>query len=153
MTLVLAFALALVAAEEPQSVEQKILYTALDEVRRAEAFYRRFQEEGGKIVPFSWVVRQERRHEKRLLKLIAKLGYPQPKQMWKAEDIKIPGELVEACSQAVSHELRQAAIYEQGSQTLRVGRSKTQLRRLARRTRYKHLPRFEACIQREGRRK
>lgn len=130
-----------------EEMTKQILQTAIDDVRRSEAFYRLVADSHDRRQPFKQVARQKRRHEKKLIKLSEKLGVPVPPVQWKEDDIKVPELRVEACSQAISHELRNVAIYEKALELWGAKKGLTVWNDLHRKTRYKHLPIFEGCVR------
>jgi hypothetical protein len=132
---------------DPATVRQQVIDTALDDVRRSEAFYRLVAEQHERRQPFKSVARQKRKQAKKLIKLAKKLGLRVPPVQWREEDIKIPPSRVEACSQAVSHELRNVAIYEKAMELWGPGKGAALWPNLHRKARYKHLPVFEGCVR------
>ncbi len=129
---------------------QEVLQTAIDDVRRSQAFYRLVAERHERRQPFKSVARQKRRHEKQLEKLFEKYALEVPPVQWKEEDIKVPSSRVEACSQAISHELRNVAIYEKALEVWGARKGRELFSRLHRKARYKHLPMFEGCVRHAG---
>ncbi len=135
------------AASAEESMIELVLQTAIDDVRRSEAFYRLVAEKHDRRQPFKSVARQKRRHEQKLIKLSEKLGVAVPPVQWDEEDIKVPQTRVEACSQAVSHELRNVAIYEKAMEIWGTKRGRGMWPELHRKARFKHLPVFEGCVR------
>jgi hypothetical protein len=149
------FVLTLVGKQAPPSeyempkdeMIKQIVQTAIDDVRRSEAFYRIVAEKHDRRQPFKSIARQKRRHEKKLVKLSEKLELPVPPIQWREEDIKIPESRVEACSQAISHELRNVAIYEKAMEVWGAKKGRALWPELHRKARFKHLPVFEGCVR------
>lgn len=134
------------APEPPAKLElQQILHTSLDDVRRTIAYYEKVVASHDKRYPFRWVLRQKRRQERRILRLHARHELKVTKPQWSPDQIRVPPERVAACSKAVEHELRNAAIYERALERLS-GSTRSVFWRLHRRTRYKHLTAFERCV-------
>ncbi len=92
--------------------EKRTLWTAVDDVRRSLALYQAVLRVQPKLRPFPRVLRQKRRHLKRLLKRSAARGHGVPPVLWDATQIKVPPGRKAACARAVDQELRNAAIYE-----------------------------------------
>jgi rubrerythrin len=139
-----------IALAEPAAADEiakTAILTAVDDVRRAETFYRRVADAHDRTAPFRGVARQKRRHEARLLRLAEKLGIEVGPAQWKEADVKVPPLRVEACSQAISHELRNVAIYEKALEIWGTRRGRAVWAALHRRARYKHLPLFEGCVR------
>jgi rubrerythrin len=116
-------------------------------VRRSEAFYRKVAAVHDRRQPFKSIARHKRKHAERLIALAEKLGLRVPPVQWREEDIAVPASRVEACSQAVSHELRNVAIYEKAMEAWGAGRGSALWSTLHRKARYKHLPVFEGCVR------
>lgn len=131
---------------EEEMIKQ-IIQTAIDDVRRSEAFYRLVSEQHDRRQPFKSIARQKRRHEKKLVKLSGKLEIEVPPVQWREDDIKVPESRVEACSQAISHELRNVAIYEKAMEVWGAKRGRALWPELHRKARFKHLPIFEGCVR------
>ena len=147
MLSVTALFLTLVASDPMVALERRqILHAALDDVRRSEAYYRKVIASHEKRRPFVWVLRQKRRHERRILRLFGRHELSVPDPQWTEDQIRVPTQRVGACSQAVQHELRNAAIYERAIQRLK-GRAHNVFWRLHQRVRYKHLTAFERCVR------
>lgn len=143
MIVVLAAVLAIPA---PASLEKQALWTAIDDLRRTIVMLDAMIEVQPKRRPFSWVVRQKRRHEKRLVAITTKLGHGDPPVSWKADDFVAPQGRAEGCAQAKRQELRNAAIYETALRVVKAARARAHLRRMLQKTRYRHLVVFEVCI-------
>lgn len=132
---------------DEREIRQQVVDTALDDVRRSEAFYRLVAAQHDRRQPFKSIARHKRQHAKKLIRLAEKLELAIPPVQWREEDIKVPASRVEACSQAVSHELRNVAIYEKAMEVWGPGRGAGLWPVLHRKARYKHLPVFEGCVR------
>ncbi len=131
------------------NVLQTALDTAVDDIRRSLAMYEGYVANHGRVRPFPWIIRQKRRQERQLVRLADKRGLSVPPVLWDAKSVRVPGQRVEACSQAINHELRNVAIYERALE-LWSGYGSGLFRRLRTRARHKHLPAFERCVRWEN---
>jgi hypothetical protein len=139
--------LAPVHARADEREQTEVVRTAIDDLRRSRALYGNVVNSLGHKPPFSWVDRQKEKMEAKLLKLAAKLSIDVPPPLWKAEDVPTPKDRDEACSFAVTQELRNVAIAERALEAFDGGKGRRMFKRIHRRTRHKHLRAFERCIE------
>ncbi|HET6584668.1 MAG TPA: hypothetical protein VFG69_14515, partial [Nannocystaceae bacterium] len=130
----------------PPSREKVALWTAIDDLRRTIVMLDAMIAVQPKRRPFSWVVRQKRRHERRLVTITNTLGHGDPPVLWQAEQFVAPRDRAEGCAAAKRQELRNAAIYETALGEVKSPRARAHLRRMLQKTRYRHLVVFEVCI-------
>ena len=130
----------------PPPPEKQALWTAIDDLRRTIVMLDAMLAVQPKRRPFSWVSRQKKRHEQRLVKITKKLGYGEPPVLWRADQFVPPRSRAEGCAQAKRQELRNAAIYETSLGVVKAPSARAHLRRMLQKTRYRHLVTFEACI-------
>jgi hypothetical protein len=129
--------------------EQQALWTAIDDLRRTEVLYEAVlaHHEKRKLRPFPRILREKRRHEKRLVKLAIKRGYGDPPVLWDRGDVSAPADRKAACARAVDQELRNAAIYETAMALPLSPAVMRAFRALHRRVRNHSLLNFEACVR------
>ncbi|MBC8067497.1 MAG: hypothetical protein IAG13_04115 [Deltaproteobacteria bacterium] len=144
-----ALGLLVMLGSPPSGGEREALWTALDDLRRTEALYRAVLAHPGnhKLRPFHRILREKRRHERRLVKLTLKRGYADPPVLWDRRDVEAPGDRTAACARAVDQELRNAAIYETAMALPLAPRVMRAMRAIHRRVRNRHIPSFEACVK------
>ncbi len=86
---------------------------ALDDERKAIAFYARVMEVHGERVPFAHIINAERRHEAALLAQYQRLGLEPPADRWAGHAFEVPATFAEACDQSIVAEVRNGAMYDE----------------------------------------
>jgi protein tyrosine phosphatase (PTP) superfamily phosphohydrolase (DUF442 family)/rubrerythrin len=119
------------------------LRAALDDERRAQAFYRAIMNEFGERRPFSAVINAERRHEEHLLALFATYELPAPANKWSAAGFEAPETFEQACRLAVEFELENVAMYDEFLSYISEDDILSTMSRLRRASLERHLPAFE----------
>ncbi len=146
MTTIVALLSCALAGPAAPSREKEALWTAIDDLRRTIVMYDAVLAKQDKRRPFSWVVRQKRRHVKKLVAITTKLGHGDPPVLWDGTQFLAPTDRVEACAGAKRQELRNIAIYETALGVVNAPSARAHLRRMLQKTRYRQLVAFEACI-------
>ena len=136
-------------AGPPSGGEQQALWTAIDDLRRSEVLYEAVlaHPRKRKLRPFPRILREKKRHEKRLVKLALERGYGDPPVLWDRGDVSAPADRKAACARAVDQELRNAAIYETAMALPLSPAVMHAFRAIHRRVRNRHIPNFEACVR------
>jgi hypothetical protein len=138
-------AMGLLLSASPEVPERRALWTAIDDLRRTIVMYEGAVATQSRPRPFTWVLRQKRRHLRRLVAITVDLGHGDPPVLWDRREFVAPRKRAAACAQAVGQELRNAAIAETALAVVSAARARALLRRMLRKTRYKHLVAFEGC--------
>jgi hypothetical protein len=98
--------------EDARSIAGEVLAKALDDERRAIAFYEAVIERFGDRTPFSNIVHAERRHAAALLEQYARLEIDPPPDRWQTHKFSVPPTFQEACDMAEISEIKNAAMYD-----------------------------------------
>jgi len=143
----LAAVMTFVLAVDPTAgtPEKRALWTAIDDLRRTVAMYEAILAVQPKVRPFPRVLRQKRRHLKRIVAVTVKLGHGDPPVLWDAREFVAPRERAGACAAAARQELRNVAIAETALGVVHAARARAVLAKLQRKARYRHLVAFESC--------
>jgi hypothetical protein len=88
------------------------ILSALDDERKAKAFYGAVLAKYGEIRPFSNIVNAEARHESALLALLAKYALEAPPDAWAARKVDVPATLQAALLGAIKIEQENVALYD-----------------------------------------
>ncbi len=102
------------AAGEPdaRAALKVALDEALDDERKAIAFYARVMAVHGERQPFANIINAERRHEAALLAQYQRLGLEPPADRWEGHAFEVPATFEGACDESVVAEVRNAAMYD-----------------------------------------
>lgn len=115
---------------------------ALDDERKAIAFYARVMAVHGERRPFANIINAERRHEAALLAQYQRLGLEPPADRWSGHTLEVPATIEEACDASVVAEVRNGSMYD----ALIGSVADEQVRRVFERLRWasveRHLPAF-----------
>ncbi|MFG0283580.1 MAG: DUF3365 domain-containing protein [Phycisphaerales bacterium JB039] len=122
---------------------QAALDTALDDERRAIAFYEAVMEQHGRVRPFANIVEAERRHEAALLAQYQRLGLTAPGDRWADATFAVPETLAECADLSVVAEVRNGRIYEELLETIDDEAVRLVFVRLRDASLQRHLPAFE----------
>jgi rubrerythrin len=86
---------------------------ALDDERRAIAFYDAVLERHGERMPFSNIIEAERRHAGALMRQYERLGLEPPADRWSDHPFRVPDSFAEACDMSVVAEIRNVRMYDE----------------------------------------
>ncbi len=126
----------------------KILLDALDDERKAEAFYEAVIAKFGPVRPFSNIVEAEQRHAAALERQLRRLGVPVPPNPWTGK-MGAPDALVEACERAIQGEIENIALYDRLIPLIDDPAVRQVMENLQAASRERHLPAFRRCLARE----
>lgn len=141
-------AVADVEARALDPATREALLAALDDERRAEAFYRAVIRRLGDIRPFTSIVRAEQRHQDLLLPLLVKYGVPIPPDPHDQAGFEVPATRSEACAIGVISERDNIALYDRLIPGIREEDIVSAFRILRAASADHHLPAFERCAGR-----
>ncbi len=88
------------------------LDTALDDERKAKAFYKAVMSKFGERRPFSNIVHAEQRHEDALLEQYDRLDLQVPEDRWTDHTFEIPDSFQETADMSIVAEIENVAIYD-----------------------------------------
>ena len=91
---------------------QKSILAALDDERKARAFYEAVIAKHGEIRPFSKIVEAEARHESALLSLVEKYDLKAPSDPWASRKMEVPESLPAAFREAIKIEQENVTMYD-----------------------------------------
>jgi hypothetical protein len=124
---------------------RKALLEALDDERKAKAFYQAVLGRYGQVRPFANIVEAEARHESALLSLLEKYGIQVPTDAWLSRKQDVPLTLVEACRSAINVERENVALYDRLLKTATQEAIRLVMNNLRSASHDQHLPAFERC--------
>lgn len=130
---------------------QDRLTEALDDEYKARATYRRVIERFGPVPPFDRIVEAEQRHVDALLSLFQAYRLPIPDDPWPAR-VTAPETVEMACLAAVAAERDNLEMYQRLLASTPERDVRLVLENLQAASRDRHLPAFERCVTRQGRR-
>ena len=129
---------------------QTLLVDALEDERKAEAFYSAVLAKFGPVRPFVNIVSAERRHAEAIERHLRRLGYPVPGNRWEGRG-QAPSSLAAACEQAVAGEVDNIALYDRLIPSIEDPAVRQLFENLQSASRENHLPAFRRCLERERR--
>jgi rubrerythrin len=88
------------------------LDTALNDERKAKAFYKAVMSKFGERRPFSNIVHAEQRHENALLAQYERLNLPVPEDRWETHTFEVPDSFQETADASIVAEIENVAIYD-----------------------------------------
>jgi len=88
------------------------LRAALDDERRAEAYYRAVMDRFGTRRPFSNIIEAEQRHQALLLARFESHGLEVPENRWESAKFDVPPTFADACASALEYEKENVAMYD-----------------------------------------
>jgi len=135
-----AGALAVWARGDAEDPCRSALNRALDDERRAEAYYAAVIREHGERRPFSRIIHAERRHRGALLAQYERLGIAAPENPWDPDEIEVPDSFERACDEAVYAEWSNAHLYDELAAAACDGTVRGVFHRLGRASIERHLP-------------
>ncbi|MGE5610456.1 MAG: DUF2202 domain-containing protein, partial [Bacillota bacterium] len=91
---------------------QKAILAALDDERKAKAFYNAVIAKYGQVMPFTRIVHAEARHGSALLNLAEKYNIKTPADDWASKKIDVPQTLAAAYQEAIKLEKENVAMYD-----------------------------------------
>lgn len=127
---------------------REALLAALDDERKAEAFYRAVIAKLGEIRPFSNIVNAEVRHQTMLLPLLKRYGIAVPANPYDGAHFDVPATRAEACAMGVTSEVENIALYDRLLPTIVEADIKSAFSVLRAASADRHLPAFERCAGR-----
>lgn len=130
------------SAPEGQPTLRRALDTALDDERRARAFYAAVMRAHGERRPFANIIRAESRHEAALLAQHERLGLTAPADRWADHAFEVPASFAEACDASVVAEVRNADLYDELIAAVDDEQVIAVFRNLQAASRERHLPAF-----------
>jgi rubrerythrin len=128
-----------------------ILGDALDDERKAEAFYAVVIAKFGAVRPFINIIEAERRHAAALLRQFDRLGLPVPPNRWLGR-LAPPETLRDACAAAIAAEQENIALYDRLLPRIDDAAVAQVLGNLQRASRENHLPAFQRWLARHDER-
>ncbi len=134
-------------------VDQKsrdALLAALDDERRAEAYYGAVLDRFGQVRPFSQIINAERRHEAHVLTLMKNHGVDAPANRWANEKPEVPSTLADAARQAVEFERQNVAMYDGFLEFVPAGDIRDTMAQMRKVSLERHIPAFEAAAKRSS---
>lgn len=129
---------------------QTLLLDALDDERKAEAFYSAVLDKFGPVRPFVNIVSAERRHAEAIERHLRRLGFPVPENRWEGSG-RAPSSLATACEQAMAGEVDNIALYDRLIPSIGDPAVRQLFENLQAPSRENHLPAFRRCLERERR--
>lgn len=130
---------AVVLADE---ATQDAIFEALDDERRAMAFYEAVMSVHGERRPFSNIVNAEARHADALLRLCDQLGLEPPRDRWTDAPFEVPARFDDACDLAAAAEIENVAMYDRLFEATDDERALRVFERLRAASQERHLPAF-----------
>lgn len=125
-----------------------ILLDALDDERKAEAFYAAVIDKFGPVRPFSNIIQAEQRHAAALERQLQRLGLAVPSNPWVGK-IEAPATLAAACERAIQDEIENIALYDRLIPQIDDPAVRQVMDNLQAASRDRHLPAFRRCLERE----
>ena len=102
-----------VIQHDQAKVDLKVaLDTALDDERRAKAFYKAVMEKFGDRKPFSNIIHSEQRHANALIAQYERLNLPIPDDHWENHSFIVPNSFQETADMSIVAEIENVAIYD-----------------------------------------
>lgn len=135
----------------------RAIHVALDDEYRAAAFYAAVIEKFGDVRPFINIIDAERRHARRLERLLEAVGEPIPANPYETGESRpppVPATLAEACRVGAEAEIQNAALYDEDLIPAVDGfpAVESAMRDLRAASQDNHLPAFQRCLERGARR-
>lgn len=121
------------------------LLEALDDERRAEAYYLAVMARHGAVRPFSNIAEAERRHQSLVLAALERRGVPAPPNPHAGKSLPVPARIGEACAEAARLERENVKLYDRLRAAAKTAEVRDLLERLQWMSRERHLPAFERC--------
>lgn len=102
-----------VIQHDQAKVDLKVaLDTALDDERKAKAFYKAVMEKFGERRPFSNIIQAEQRHANALIAQYERLNLPVPEDRWKDHTFEVPDSFQETADMSIVAEIENVAVYD-----------------------------------------
>lgn len=124
------------------SAEVAAIHEALDDERRAGAFYAAVLETYPDLMPFSRIIQSELRHQQMLITLLESHGLPVPADERSSEQFEVPATTNAACQAGAQAELDNVALYDRLLADVEDGGVRDVFLRLQAMSRDRHLPAF-----------
>ncbi len=122
---------------------RRALLAALDDERKAQAFYRAVISKHGQRLPFTNIVQAEGRHEAALLSLMDRYNVKAPKDPYDPAAMEVPAAFVECCRRAAVAEKENVAIYDAFLKSIKQDEIRAVMQNLRDASQERHLPAFE----------
>lgn len=119
------------------------ILSALDDERKAKAFYGAVLAKYGEIRPFSNIVNAEARHESALAALLTKYGIEVPADAWASRKIDVPSTLQATFPAAIKLEQENIALYDGFLKFVKEEDIKAVMSQLQWASQERHLPAFQ----------
>lgn len=124
------------------SAEIAAIHEALDDERRAAAFYAAVLETYPDLMPFSRIIHSELRHQQMLIALLESHGLPVPADERAPEQFDVPATTVAACQAGAQAELDNIDLYDRLLADVNDPVIRDLFTRLQAMSRERHLPAF-----------
>lgn len=134
-----------VPAPSAPAAEVRVLLEALDDERRAEAFYAAVIARHGEVRPFSNIVQAERRHQALVEDALTERGVALPVNPHAGKAPAVPPTVGEACAEAARLEQENVKLYDRLLAEAKAPEVRDLLERLQWMSQERHLPAFERC--------
>jgi rubrerythrin len=118
------------------------LHLALEDERRAEAFYAAVIQKQGEVRPFSNIIEAERRHQCALENLYKTHGLPIPPNPWKDKKVDVPATFEACCEAGATAEIENVSLYDRLLKTVSEPEVRAVFEQLRWASRERHLPAF-----------
>ena len=122
---------------------QKAILAALDDERKAKAFYEAVIAEHGEIRPFSNIVGAEARHESALMALTEKYDIKAPADRWASSKVDVPQTLPATFREAIKLEQENVAMYDGFLKAIQQEDIRSVMNQLRWASQERHLPALE----------
>lgn len=127
----------------------RFLEDALEDERKAEAYYAAVINQFGPVRPFINIIEAEKRHALAIERQMHRLGIPAPPNAWRGK-IEAPASLTLACEAAIQSELENIALYDRMIPSIKDPILRDVLSSLQSASRDNHLPAFRRCLARQN---
>lgn len=126
---------------------REALARALDDERRAQAYYGAVIGAFGQVRPFAQIIHAEGRHEAHVLALMKTYNVEAPPNSWAGRTFDLPATLGAAAAQAVQFERENVAMYDGFLEFVPAGDIRDTMAQLRRVSLERHIPAFEATAK------
>ena len=127
---------------------REALVAALDDERRAQAYYGAVLAKFNGAMPFAQIINAEKRHESHVLALMRKYGVEAPANRWANERLDVPATLAQAAREAARFERENVAMYDGFLEFMPAGDIRATMEQMRRVSLERHLPAFEGAAKR-----
>ncbi len=135
------------AAAAPQDETGKALVAALEDERKAQAFYKAIlARHGQQVMPFAHIVQAEGMHESALLGLMKQYNVPVPTDKYLASPPEAPATVAEAIRQSIQYEKDNVALYDRLLKSVKQEDIRAVMNNLRSASLDRHLPALERHV-------